>query len=132
MVGGGTLGGPMSTSALLDLHNTMAWVLVGTNAAAGCWALGAHWVEGLRHRALWWFTGLAEATIVVQVLLGVTLSSARDLEAPEFHEFYGFVALIAAALIFSYRPQVKAYTYLLYGLGGLFLMGLGLRAIYLA
>ncbi|HEY5886820.1 MAG TPA: hypothetical protein VIT24_03780 [Acidimicrobiales bacterium] len=122
----------MSTETLLDLHNVMAWVMVGTNAVAGCWALAAHWVEALRGKALWWFTGLAQATIVIQVLLGVTLSSAKDLEAPEFHEFYGFVALIAAALIFSYRPQVKAYTYLLYGLGGLFLMGLGLRAIHLA
>jgi hypothetical protein len=132
MVGGSTLGGRMSTETLLDLHNVMAWVMVGTNALAGCWALAAHWFETLRGKALWWFTGLAQATIVIQVLLGVTLSSAKDLEAPEFHEFYGFVALIAAALIFSYRPQVKAYTYLLYGLGGLFLMGLGLRAIYLA
>ncbi len=87
----------------------------------------------LRGRALWIFTALAQATILVQVVLGVIL--AQDLEAPEFHEFYGFVAIIAAALIYSYRtytPAVRTYQYLLYGLGGLFLMGLGLRAIQLA
>ena len=123
----------MSTETLQDLHGTWAWVMVGTNAAAGVWALGAHWLERLRGRPLWIFTILAQLTIVVQVIIGVLL--AQDVEAPEFHEFYGFVALIAAALIYSYRtytPAVKQYQYLLYGLGGLFLMGLGLRAIYLA
>ena len=123
----------MSTETLQDLHGTWAWVMVGMNAAAGVWALGAHWLERLRGRPLWVFTIVAEATILVQVLLGVWL--AQDVEAPEFHEFYGFVAIIAAALIYSYRtytPAVKKYQYLLYGLGGLFLMGLGLRAMYLA
>ena len=118
----------MSTSALLDLHGTWAWVLVGANAAAGLWALAAHWVEGLRGRPLWIFTGLAWGTIVVQVVLGVLLSN-RDIEAPEFHEFYGFVALIAVALIYAYRAQMMAKRYLLYGFGGLFLMGLGIRAM---
>ncbi len=121
----------MSTSALLDLHGTFAWVLVGANAAAGVWALGAHAVERLRGRSLWIFTGVAWATIVIQVILGVLLSN-RDLEAPEFHEFYGFVAMIAAALIYSYRAQIKDKQYLLFGLGDLFIMGLGLRAVYLA
>lgn len=123
----------MSTETLLDLHHTWAWVMVYANAAAGVWALAAHSLERLRGRALWIFTGLAQATIVVQVVLGVLL--AQDVEAPEFHEFYGFVAIIAAALIYSYRtytPAVRKYQYLLYGLGGLFLMGLGLRAITLA
>lgn len=131
MVLGGTLSRPMSTSSLLDLHGTFAWVLVGANAAAGVWALGAHRVGRLRGRPLWIFTGVAWATIVVQVVLGVLLSR-RDIEAPEFHEFYGFVALIAATLIYSYRAQIKDKQYLLFGLGNLFIMGLGLRAIHLA
>ena len=131
MVDGSTLSRRMSTSALLDLHGAFAWVLVGVNAAAGGWALAAHWVERLRGRPLWWFTGLAWATILIQVVLGVLLSN-RDIEAPEFHEFYGFVALISAALIYSYRAQIKDKQYLLFGLGNLFIMGLGLRAIHLA
>jgi len=131
MVDGGTLSRRMSTSALLDLHGTFAWVLVGVNAAAGVWALGAHWLEGLRGKPLWIFTGVAWSTIVIQVVLGALLSN-RDIEAPEFHEFYGFVALIAAALIYSYRAQIKDKQYLLFGLGNLFIMGLGLRAIHLA
>ena len=131
MVDRGTLVCPMSTSTLLDLHGTFAWVLVGINAAAGVWALAAHWLERLRGKPLWIFTGVAWATIVLQVVLGVLLSK-RDIEAPEFHEFYGFVALISVGLIYSYRAQVKEYQHLLYGVGGLFLMGLALRAIFLA
>jgi hypothetical protein len=124
----------MSTESLTDLHSTWAWVLVAMNAAAGLWALGAHWSEALRGRPLWIFTAVAQVTIVVQAVIGVVLLN-RDVPAAEFHEFYGFVAIIAAALIYSYRtytPAVKQYQYLLYGLGGLFLMGLGLRAIQLA
>jgi hypothetical protein len=123
----------MSTETALDLHQVWAWIMVGANAAAGLWALGAHVVERLRGRALWIFTAVAQATILVQVVLGVIV--VQEIDAPEFHEFYGFVAIIAAALIYSYRtytPAVKEHQYLLYGLGGLFLMGLGLRAIYLA
>jgi len=121
----------MSTSALIDLHGWWAWVVVGANAAAGCWALAANWIEALRGRALWWFVGVAWATILVQVVVGVVLLN-RDLETVQFHEFYGFVALISAALIYSYRQQVKEHLYLLFGLGNLWLMGLALRALYLA
>ncbi len=43
--------------------------------------------------------------------------------------FYGFVAIISVGLIYSYRAQMEKYRYLLYGGGGLFLMGLGIRAV---
>jgi hypothetical protein len=39
------------------------------------------------------------------------------------------VALASVGIIYSYREQVAAHRYLLYGLGGLFLMGLGIRAM---
>ena len=38
---------------------------------------------------------------------------------------YGFVAIIAVAIIYSYRVQMKHRLYLLYGLGSLFIAGLG-------
>ena len=43
--------------------------------------------------------------------------------------FYGFVAIITVGLIYSYRQQMEKQKYLLYGLGGLFLMGLAIRAM---
>jgi hypothetical protein len=65
----------------------------------------------------------------VQVALGVGLVAGEGIEAPEFHMFYGFVAIITVGIIYSYRAQLKPHLYLLYGLGGLFLMGLGIRAM---
>lgn len=108
-----------------------AWVAVIANAAAGLWALGAHWLPVVRSPALWWFTAVAQLTMFVQVILGVVLVAAQDLEAPDLHAFYGFIALIAIAIIYSYRSQLSSKQYLLYGLGGLFVMGLGIRAMFL-
>jgi hypothetical protein len=114
---------------LRDLHESWAWFVVIGNGLAGVWALGAHWVAGLRSRALWWFVGLAEVSIFVQVTFGVALVSAQDIDPPQFHMFYGFVAILAVGIIYSYRSQLAGRRYLLYGLGSLFLMGLGIRAM---
>ena len=65
----------------------------------------------------------------VQVALGVGLVAGQDIKAPQFHMFYGFVAIIAVGIIYSYRQQLRHRIYLLYGLGGLFVMGLGIRAL---
>ena len=43
--------------------------------------------------------------------------------------FYGFVAIIAVGIIYRYRQQMASRLYLLYGFGGLFIMGLGIRAV---
>jgi hypothetical protein len=83
----------------------------------------------LRTRALWWFIGFAEITVFVQVTLGVILVNKYKLQFPKFHAFYGFVAIIAVAIIYSYRYQMKHRLYLLYGFGSLFIMGLGIRAM---
>ena len=64
-----------------------------------------------------------------QVAMGVGLVAGEKLKAPKFHMFYGFVAIIAVGLIYSYKAQMERYRYLLYGFGGLFLMGLGIRAM---
>jgi len=114
---------------LREIHADFAWVVVATNAAVGLWALAAHWQERLRSQWLWSATLVAELTIVVQVCLGVALVAVQDLEVAQFHAFYGFVALATIGIVYSYRQQVEPHLYLLYGLGGLFLMGLALRAI---
>jgi hypothetical protein len=114
---------------LHDVHVVGAWVVVISNALAGLWALGAHWLPALRHKALWWFTVAAELAIVVEVILGVLLVTSEDREVPQFHMFYGFVAIIAVGILYSYRQQLRTRLYLLYGFGGLFLMGLGIRAL---
>jgi hypothetical protein len=119
----------MNALMLSDLHTSWAWYMIIANGLAGVWSLGAHRVPSLRTRALWWFTAFAQLTIFVQVALGVALVNRYKIEFPQFHAFYGFVGIIAVAIIYSYRNQMKHKLYLLYGLGGLFLMGLGIRAL---
>jgi hypothetical protein len=116
-------------ATLSELHESWAWVAIISNGLAGVWALSAHKLTPLRTRALWWYTGIAQFTIFVQVAFGVAMVNKQKLEFPAFHAFYGFVAIMAVAIIYSYRLQLKGRVYLLYGFGGLFLMGLGIRAM---
>jgi hypothetical protein len=114
--------------SLTCLHREFAWVVIGANAGAGLWALGAHRWSALRRRGLWWATVAAELTIFVQVALGAALVGGQGREVSQFHAFYGFVGIVAVGILFSYRAQLAHRLYLLYGLGGLFLMGLAIRA----
>ena len=119
----------MLASTLSELHTGFSWVVIIGNAMAGLWALACHKVPALRSRAMWWFTALAQFSVFVQVAMGVAMVNKEKLMFPQFHAFYGFVAIIAVAVIYSYRAQLKSRVYLLYGFGGLFIMGLGIRAM---
>jgi len=74
----------------------------------------------------------AEFSVAVQVCLGVGLVAGQHLKVPQFHLFYGFVAFITIGLLYAYRQQLMHRIYLLYGFGGLFVMGLGIRAVLVA
>ena len=119
----------MAASLLFSIHQWFAWVVVGSNAAAGLWALVAHWREDLRTRSMWLTVAVAQGTIGVQVVLGVVVMQNDGREATSLHMFYGFIAFATAGVMYSYRNQVEQWRYLVYGLGGLFLMGLALRSI---
>ncbi len=72
---------------------------------------------------------MAQAAIAVQVALGVVLQTRGSTHLDDFHAFYGFVAFATVGIIYSYRNQLRPHRYLLYGGGGLFLMGLALRSM---
>jgi hypothetical protein len=74
-------------------------------------------------------TIVAEALMLVQVLIGVILVSNENYTVARFHMFYGFVAFITIGLAYSYRYQMTGRLELLYGLVGFFLMGVGIRAV---
>ena len=55
--------------------------------------------------------------------------ASKDYVAPRFHMFYGFVAFLTVGLAFQYRASMRGRLEMFYGLAGLFLMGLGIRAV---
>ena len=104
-----------------------------SNAAVGCWALAAQRFPVLRVRPLWWSIAVAQLSAFAIAVVGVLMVNRYDLELDQFHALYGFSTIVAVGILYSYRgsPFIKDKLYLMYGLGSLFIMGLGIRAMYL-
>ena len=118
-------------SAVGGVHGWFSWVVIFSNALAGIWALVAHRRPSLRSRALWAVTVAAQLSVFVQAGLGTWLMAREGQDAGDLHALYGFSALVAVGIAYSYRQQLRSRLYLLYGCTGLFLMGLGIRAVIL-
>jgi len=118
---------------LTELHEALAWFLVLSNAAVGAWALLAQRFEPLRVRALWWTIAVAQSSTFAIAIVGVLIVNRTGVELDSFHALYGFSTIIAVGILYSYRgsPFVKDKVHLLYGVGSLFIMGLGIRAMFL-
>ncbi len=114
-----------------SVHAGFAWFVMLGNGLAGTWALAAHRVESLRGQWLWRVTTVVQVAVAIQVALGVATLRLDGIEVPSIHMFYGFVAFASVVIIYSYRQQLEAWRYLLYGFGGLFVMGLTIRAFFL-
>jgi hypothetical protein len=116
---------------LLEFHKNWGYAAIVANFLAGAYTLAAWRWKPLRTKWLWWPTIIAESMMMIQVLLGVLLVSVQGFVAPRFHMFYGFVAFITVGLLYSYKYvwRARGWMELAYGLGGLFIMGLGIRAV---
>jgi len=115
--------------SLFDFHAWFGYVAIVANGLVGLAALLLWQVERLRGKWLWRATLVAEVTMMLQVLVGVILVASKDYVAPRFHMFYGFLAFLTVGLAYQYRHQMRGRREMLYGLAGLFLMGLGIRAV---
>lgn len=117
---------------VFDIHWFWGYVSIVVNGLAGLYCLAAWRWKGLRGKPVWIVTIAAESAVLVQVLSGTILVAGdKGFQAtvPRFHMFYGFVIFITIGLLYQYRAQMKGRLELLYGLGGLFIMGLGIRAV---
>ncbi|MFZ4515618.1 MAG: hypothetical protein ACOYN3_04835 [Acidimicrobiia bacterium] len=120
-------------NALLSFHQVWGWVAIGANALAGILLVVAWRVPALgRQKFVWWPTWFAEGAILLQVLVGTVIVASNSALAKSngvrFHMFYGFVAFITIGLAYQYRGYMKGRRELIYGLVGLFLMGVGIRS----
>jgi hypothetical protein len=84
----------------------------------------------MRGRWVWIVTIVAESMLMVQVIVGTALVAGFEYEPPRVHMFYGFLVFLTIGLAFQYRDSMRGRLELLYGLVGLFLMGLGIRAAF--
>jgi hypothetical protein len=116
-----------------DLHSGLGWFLIVSNAVVGIWALAAQYLDRLRRPLMWWAIGLAQASVFIVAIVGVLLANQAGRELDDFHALYGFTTIVAVGILYSYRtsPFIKDKQYLLYGFGSLFIMGLGIRALFL-
>jgi hypothetical protein len=124
----------VSVSNLHDLHVVTAWFLIVSNAFVGVWALVAQYVPSIRHRVLWWVTLVAQLSTLAVAVIGALIVNQNGVELDSFHALYGFSTIFAVAILYSYRnsPFIADKVHLLYGCGGLFIMGLGIRNLFLA
>ena len=111
----------------------LGWVLIVANAFVGVWALAAQYVEPLRLKVMWWAIGVAQLTVFAVAIVGVLLANEEGRVLDDFHALYGFTTIVAVGILYSYRssPFIRDKQYLLYGFGSLFIMGLGIRALFL-
>ncbi len=82
---------------------------------------------------MWIAVIVAQLTTFSQAITGALLANRDDVVLDDMHALYGFSAIIAVGIMYSYRtsPFMKGKELLLYGFGGLFVMGLGLRNLFL-
>ncbi len=114
---------------LQEFHGWWGYVAITANGILGAAALAAWRAPKIRGQWLWISIIAAEVAMLIQVLVGVVLVASGDYRVARFHMFYGFIAFLTVGLAYQYRNQMRGRREMLYGLVGLFLMGLGIRAI---
>ena len=121
------------TSELHRAHEIVAWLLIVSNAVVGAWCMVAQKWPVFGGRPVWVGVVVAQSTAAVQAIVGVALSRQAGVVLDDMHALYGFSAIIAVVIMYSYRtsPFMKGNELVLYGFGSLFVMGLGLRNLYL-
>jgi len=80
-----------------QVHMIVGIAVLASNAIAAAWG-GVSWVRGFPSHPFWWLLRVAQASVVVQVVIGLLLL-ARGTSAPDgLHVAYG-VSLLAITVI---------------------------------
>ena len=118
---------------LSELHQAFAWIVICSNGFLGMWFVVAQRWSAARTRWMWWSVAPAQVAVVIQAVIGASLASQPGIVLDDMHALYGFSAIAAVGILYSYRssPFIRDRQYMLYGVGSLFIMGLGLRNLFL-
>jgi hypothetical protein len=111
-----------------SIHSFWGEFAVGISGVAGLWGVLISRRETVPG-AFYWAVGIAIASLVVQVALGVAAMSSENIDPGNQHVFYGVLIAITFAFAYIYRAQFRKRPALYYGLLLLFTMGLGIRGI---
>jgi hypothetical protein len=83
------------------VHEVFAIVTLAANVVAAAWG-AVVWSRGIPSRAFWYFLRVAQASVVVQVILGLVLLAEGHRPPDELHYVYAvaplFVALVTEAM----------------------------------
>lgn len=115
---------------LTFLHDRLANTVILFSLAAGLWGLVAYF----RRRGVtanhWGILIIGEILYAAQGLLGISLWLAGERPARTIHLLYGAVALISLPAFYAAsKGRDDRRAALIYGLLGLFLAGIGARAM---
>lgn len=116
---------------LYRFHHDFAYLSIAINFIAGIWMLISLKLVDLKRKKYFYapvyFGWLA---ICIQAFLGISLymSGYEVGQGKAFHYFYGFIAMMTAAILFSYSRSLGNKKIIIFGISSLFLAGLGIRA----
>ena len=115
-----------------ELHDLAGWILIFSNGLLGLWFAVAQQWQPARVKWMWRPVIPAQVIVVLQAVLGAVLASQPGVVLDDMHALYGFSAILAVGILYSYRtsPFIRDRQYMLYGVGSLFIMGLGIRNFF--
>jgi hypothetical protein len=89
-------------AAVPGVHETFAFVTLGANVIAAGWGAFV-WSRGIVSRAFWWILRVAQATVVIQVIIGLALLAEGHRPPDELHYLYAVIPLIVAVVTEAMR-----------------------------
>jgi hypothetical protein len=79
-----------------EVHLVVGVGLIAANLVAGAWG-GINWLEHRPSAGFWYALRIAQATVILQALLGLSLAFSGH-DASELHYLYGGLPLVVSLL----------------------------------
>src|SRR5206468_3879544 len=94
--------GSWQSGAMTHVHEVFAICTLAANVVAAVWGAVA-WSRGIPSRAFWYFLRVAQASVVVQVILGFVLLAEGKRPPDQLHYVYAVAPLVVALVTEAMR-----------------------------